>query len=178
MNAVEEVAEQVDICSNIGLTYRGMTLSVVPLNKNTNDMHKRQPLDIYDDIPHDMRVYLQHNGWNFNKRACEYAVSRMRKLNPATNKLERIEPYTKDQVDELLKKYNITIENNIGYNYVFAANMCKADYLKSSIADEQHLALYVKDVIDDSDAAEGVTMRRWYATMVANGEMVDWADIL
>jgi hypothetical protein len=77
-----------------------------------------------------------------------------------------------------LKKYNITLENSVGHDYVFAANMCKADYLKSSVPDEQHLAMYVKDVIDDPDASDGVTMRRWYATMVANGEPVDWAEMM
>ena len=141
-------------------------------------MKRKQPLDIYDDLPEGMRAYLQHYGWHFNRKACEYAVSLMRKKNPATGKMERIEPFTKEQVDELLRKNNVSIEDTRNYDYVFAANMCKADYLKSSVPDELHLALYVKDVIDDPDAEDGVTMRRWYATMVANGEMVDWADIL
>ena len=132
---------------------------------------ERLPLDIYDDMPKDMRRYLQNNGWHFNKKACMWAVSLMKKENPTTKKKETIEPYTKEQVDEMLKKYNITLESNVGYDYVFVANMGKADYLKSSIADEQHLALYVKDVIDDVDAGDGVTMRRWFATMVANGEI-------
>ena len=30
----------------------------------------------------------------------------------------------------------------------------------------------------DEDAADGTTMRRWYATMVANGVMVEWDDSL
>lgn len=141
-------------------------------------MRQRQPLDLYDDMPRDMRKYLSNNGWHFNKKACDFAVSLMKKENQSTKKKEKIEPYTKEQVDEMLKKYNIVLENNVGYDYVFVANMCKADYLKSSIADEHHLALYVKDTIDDIDAGDGVTMRRWYATMVANGEMVDWDDIL
>lgn len=141
-------------------------------------MRQRQPLDLYDDMPRDMRKYLSNNGWHFNKKACDFAVSLMKKENPSTKKKEKIEPYTKEQVDEMLKKYNVVLENNVGYDYVFVANMCKADYLKSSIADEHHLALYVKDTIDDIDAGDGVTMRRWYATMVANGEMVDWDDIL
>ena len=42
----------------------------------------------------------------------------------------------------------------------------------------KHVALYIKDTIDDEDAADGTTMRRWYATMVANGVMVDWDDSL
>lgn len=139
---------------------------------------ERLPLDIYDDMPKDMRRYLQNNGWHFNKKACMWAVSLMKKENPTTKKKEKIEPYTKEQVDEMLKKHNITLENNVGYDYVFVANMGKADYLKSSIPDEQHLALYVKDVIDDVDAGDGVTMRRWFATMVSNGEIVEWDEFL
>ena len=67
---------------------------------------------------------------------------------------------------------------NVGYDYVFVGNMCKADYYGSSITDERHFALYIKDTIDDEDAGDGTTMRRWYATMVANGTMVDWEDVI
>lgn len=125
-----------------------------------------------------MKAYLRHYGWHFNKKACEYAVKMMKRKNPASGKVERIEPYTKEQVEELLAKYGVTIDDTSTYDFVFVANMCKADYLKSSIPDEAHLALYIKDVLDDVDADDGVTMRRWYATMVANGMGVDWADIL
>lgn len=136
------------------------------------------PFDLYDDIPRAMRTYLQHYGWHFSKNACKYAVSQMKKMNPATNKLERIDPYTKEQIDEMMRKYNITLEHNVGMDYCFVANMAKADYLKSSIPDEHHLALFVKDYIDDPDAGDGTTMRRWYATMIANGEVVEWDDML
>lgn len=30
----------------------------------------------------------------------------------------------------------------------------------------------------EEDAGDGTTMRRWYATMVANGTMVDWEDVI
>lgn len=52
------------------------------------------------------------------------------------------------------------------------------NYYGSSITDERHFALYIKDTIDDEDAGDGTTMRRWYATMVANGTMVDWEDVI
>lgn len=139
---------------------------------------KRIPLDIYDDIPKDMRKYIQHNGWNFNKKACEYAVNLMKKYNPSTDKLEKLEPYSKDQVDEMLQNHGITLDNNVGYNYVFVANMAKADYFKSSLEDEHHLALFVKDYIDDPDASSETAFRRWYITMMGNGEIVDWSDII
>lgn len=139
---------------------------------------KKTPLDVYDDIPRDMRAYLQHYGWHFSKRACEYAVGMMKKKNPASTKIEKIEPYTKEQVEDILTKHGVTIDDTSNYDYVFIANMCKADFFKSSVPDEPHLALYVKDVLDDPDAADGVTMRRWYATMVANGVGVDWSAML
>ena len=119
-----------------------------------------------------MRKYLQNYGWHFNKALYEYAVSLMRKDN------SKVEPIAKEFVDKILRQYNISLNNNVGYDYMFVANMCKADYYGSSIEDEKHFALYIKDTIDDEDAADGTTMRRWYATMVANGVMVDWEEFV
>lgn len=140
-------------------------------------MHK-QPLDLYDEIPAEMRSYLRHNGWNFNKKACDLAVHGMKKINPATGKKERIEPMTKEQVEELLSKNGVKLEHNVGYNFVYVCNMGRADYLKSSIPDEQHLALYVKDVIDDPDNEGGNVFRKWYADCVAKGEPVEWEEMI
>ena len=132
----------------------------------------RTALDLYDDLPRAMRKYLQHNGWHFNKSLCNFAISLMKKQG------KRLDPISKENVDKLLEQYKIQLDNNVGYDYVFVANMCKADYYGSSITDDKHVALYIKDTIDDEDAADGTTMRRWYATMVANGIMVDWDDSL
>lgn len=138
---------------------------------------KHIPLDIYDDMPKDMKRYISNYGWHFNKKACNYAVSLMKKQNTKTNKKEKINPYTKDDIDNLLKNYNIELENNIMYDYVYVANMCKADYLGSCIEDEYHVILYIKDTIDDVDASDETTFRRWVATMVGNGIPIDWSEI-
>lgn len=70
-----------------------------------------------------------------------------------------------------------SIDNNDNpYDAVFAANMCKADYLGSSITDEKHLCLYVKDVIDDVDGYDGIVFNRWYADMCRKGVQVDWYE--
>ena len=61
---------------------------------------------------------------------------------------------------------------------VYVANMCKADFLGSSIIDEGHLALYVKDVIDDVDGYDGLVFNRWYADTVRKGIPVDWSEVL
>ena len=125
-----------------------------------------------------MEAYLSNFGWHFNKKMCDFAVSLMKKINPATGKKERIEPISKEKVEELLTKYGMKLDNNSLYDFVYVANMGKADFFKSSIPDEQHLAVYVKDVIDDPDAPDGTTMRRWYATMIAAGEPIEWDDTI
>lgn len=93
------------------------------------------------------------------------------------HKKEYIEPYTKEQVDELLRVNDIALDNKIMYDYVFATIMCKADYLESSIVNEEYLAKYVKDVVDDPNASDETTFRRWVATMIGNGEPIDWSEI-
>ena len=64
--------------------------------------------------------------------------------------------------------------SNDYYDAVFVANMCKADYLGSSVPDGLHLCLYVKDVIDDVDGYDGIAFNRWYADMCRKGIQVDW----
>lgn len=141
----------------------------------------KMPLDMYDDMPREMRSYLSHFGWHFNKKACEMAVKAMRKKPSgivSNAKPEPIEPWSKEQVEELLAKHNIKLEHNTGYDFVYVANMGKADYLKSSIPDEQHIALYVKDVIDDPDNEGGNVFRKYYVDCIAKGEPLEWEDIL
>lgn len=135
------------------------------------------PLDIYDDMPDGMRKYIQNYGWHFNKKAYEYATKFMTRINPITKKEERVEAYTKQDVDKLLEDYNITVKNKIMYDYVYVATMCKADYLSKSIKDKEHLAMFVRDTVDDFDASDTTTFRRWVATMVGNGEPIDWTEI-
>ena len=107
-------------------------------------------LDIYDDMPSSMKRYISNYGWHFNKKAYEYAVKYMKRLDNATNMKIKVVPYTKQEVDNILTNHNVYVSNKIMYDYVYVATMCKADYLGSSIKDENHLALYIKDTIDDT----------------------------
>ena len=136
------------------------------------------PLYSYDEMPRDMRKYLSFNGWHFNKAANDYAVSLMRKRNKETGKEEPIEPLTKERVDEMLRTNGVTIENKGNYDYVYVANMCIADRWGSSIEDEKHLCLDIKDTCDDVDAAPDSVMICWYAKMKAKGEAIPWGDIM
>lgn len=134
--------------------------------------------DIYDAYPEAMLAYLRNYGWHFSKKACEFACSKMRRMNPSTGKLERIDMMTKDDVDALLTRQNIILDNASLYDYVYVANMCKSDHYGSAIPDEAHLARFIKDVIDDIDGEDGCIFTRWYADMTHKGIPIGWEDII
>lgn len=138
----------------------------------------KTPLDIIDVRPRGMALYLRNYNWHFTKKLCVYAISQMKRMNKATGKEEPIEPISKDRVDELLLMYGVKLENNVMYDYVYWANQCKADLFKSSVSDDQHLAMYVKDMVDDSDAPDGMAMCMWYAKMVRSGCPIDWEEMI
>ena len=138
----------------------------------------RESLDLYDDMPEDMKNYIRYNGRHFNKHLCEFAVSKMSVRDSSTGELTKLEPISKETLDSLLKTYKIEINNNQLYDYVYVANMCKADFLGSSVPDNQHLCRYVKDVIDDVDGYDGIVFNRWYADMCRKGNPVNWYDVL
>lgn len=139
---------------------------------------KHQPLDIYDELPPAMRQYISNYGFHFSKRAYECAIKGMKRKSTVTGKEERVEPMTKDQVEEMLNKYGVKVENGKMYDACYVLMMGKADYLKSSIPDEQHLAMYVKDVLDDVDGSDELPFRFWLQKCVAMGEPIEWEDMM
>ena len=130
-------------------------------------------LDDREEFPTGLEKYLSMYGWHFSKKLCNFAVSNMKKDGG-----ERIAPITKETLDLLLAKNGIELDNKFGYDYVFVANMCKADYLGSSVPDEAHLAKFVKDYCDDPDGYSELPMTRFYADIIGKGVPVIWEDML
>lgn len=132
-------------------------------------------LEIMDEWmqPSAKEMYIAEMGWHFNEKACQYAVQYLKDRN---NK--PIKPYSKEEVDELLKKQNVTLEKNRGWDYVYVASMAKSDMDGSPLADDKSIANYIKIVIDDADAADGEIMGCWYVKMIFRHIPVDWAMFL
>lgn len=96
------------------------------------------------------KKYYSLYGPHFTKSLCDYAVSMMEGTNGA------ITPFSKTEIDDMLKNTGTTLEYNTLHDYVYVANMCKADFLGTAVPnDEQHLCMYIKGVIDDPDGYEG-----------------------
>lgn len=134
-------------------------------------------LDARDSFPSGMEEYLAQNGWHFSKKMFDWVSSNMYKIDPSGKKI-KVPIFSKESVDELLRRYGINLDNKFGYDYVFAANMCRADYFGSSVTDEQHLALFVKDYVDDPDGYEELPFTRFYADCIGKGVPIPWEDVI
>lgn len=130
----------------------------------------------FDEMPEAMVAYMRHYGPHFNRKLFEFAVGRMTKKVNGTD--TPINPYNREQVRNLLSNNGIQLKNDQLYDSAYVANMCKADFLGSSVTDEKHLALYIKDAVDDPDGYDGIVFNRWYADMCYTGVAIDWEDML
>ena len=118
----------------------------------------------YDIKPKGFLNYLRYYGPHFNKKLCEFACANLDKRD-----------YTKEKLDQLLQAYNVQIKNSKLLDYVYLANWCKSVLYSSSIVDEKHLALFVKDMLDK----EGdLVFNRWYADMAKRGIPIEWEDMI
>lgn len=139
-------------------------------------MHRRENFTAYEVMPEDLMLYMSHNGPHFNKAAFEFAVSNMYK--DEDEEKDDFKSIDKRQVDAILTKHNINVKNNKLYDAAYVANMCIADYLNSSIANEQMMAKFIKDTLDDPDGAEGLVFNRWIADMKWLGIPIPWDEFV
>lgn len=138
---------------------------------------ERASLTQYDVTPEDMLIYMRNYGPHFNKKLCRFAVGLMEKKG--SDGIKRpITPITREETEGLLARQDIHIERGQLHDCTYVANMCKADFLNSSVPDEKHMALYIKDVIDDVDAPDGLVFNRFYADCCYKGIAIEWEDML
>ena len=131
----------------------------------------------YDIVPEDYKNYLKYYGPHFNTKLLNFATSKMYKIK--NGEKVKIEPYDEEFVNNLLKKYNIKLHSeDILLDHVYVANQAKADLNGSSIEDEKHLALYIKDMIDDPDGYDGMAFTHWYINMCKKGIPIEWYKMI
>lgn len=133
-------------------------------------------LDSYGEYPEGMDKYLSFYGWHFSKKMAMWAVNSMYKT--VNGKKEYIKPYTKEKVDSMLDEAGIRVDGNAGYDAYYVANMCKADYLGSSVRGEGDLIKYIDDTLNDPDGYDGMVFTRFYADCIGSGKPIIWEDMI
>ena len=117
--------------------------------------------------------YLDQYGCHFNKKLYEWAVSMMKDRNG-----NRPNTLPKEQVSEWLKTQGVSLKNDKGYDAAYVLAMGKADYYGSSIKDNVHLALFVKDFLDDPDGTTSKAFDHFVMDCRAKEEPIFWEEML
>lgn len=130
-------------------------------------------LDYYDIRPSGMDEYLSNYGRHISKQMYLWAVSMMRDKNG-----NKAKPMEKDEVRQMLEKHGVSVKNNRAYDVPYVFMMAKMDYYGSSIIDDAHLALFVKDYLDDIDGSSSRAFDELYIKTVALGIPIDWEDVI
>lgn len=130
------------------------------------------------ELPSDMKRYIRHFGLHFNHKLYEYAATTMHRKVKGSDRTEKMKPIEKSKFDELLKKYNITLQYDELYDGVFVYTMAMSDFYESSLPTEKEIMTYVKDYVDDIDKPDGFILNRWLADMLLAGHSIDWDDFI
>lgn len=113
--------------------------------------------------------YTDQYGCHFNKKLYEWAVSMMTDRNG-----NMLQPMTKDQVTEFLRANGVTLKNDRGYDAAYVHSMAKADYYGYSISDDIHLAMFVRDFLDDPDGTKTKAFDHFVVDCRAKDEPIFW----
>ena len=117
-------------------------------------------LDSRSKFPSGMEDYLEMYGWHFNKKMYEWAVGN--------------EVITKEQFDELCKKHNVTIENKVGYDRYYIANLLKNKF-KAAFDSDLAMLRFIREYLKQY---EDIAFTHFYAGCIANGTPIIWEDML
>lgn len=134
-------------------------------------------LDARSRFPDGLQEYIEANGPHFNQKLCKWAVSKMIVKDDA-GKEKKLEPWTQDEVDDMLKKYGVQVKNDRGYDVCYVANMLKADFFKKSLTDEAHLCQHIKLYQDDVDGDPCRAFDEFFATCIGKGVAIPWERML
>lgn len=130
-------------------------------------------LDYYDILPAGMEAYLSNYGHHISKPMYKWAVSQMRDRNG-----KKAQPMDKEEVMGILRANSVEVERDYAYDVPYVYMMAKMDYYGSSIMDENHLAKYVHDYLDDIDGSDSRAFDELYVKTVALGVPIDWQDLI
>lgn len=118
----------------------------------------------YDIKPGEFLNYLRYYGPHFNKKLCDFACKQLPKRE-----------YSKEKLDILLQSHNMELKNSKLYDYVYVANWARNIFYGSSISDEKHFVLFLKDIFEKEHE---LIFNRWYADMAKQGIPIDWEEMV
>lgn len=116
--------------------------------------------------------YMDANQGHFSKALAEWAISKMRTKNNS-GELVRLKPTPLEDVEDILKKYNVQLDDSSLYDAWYLFNMCLADYRKA-LPQEEHIVKYIYETINDPDCEPKAVLACFRAKMDVLGIPIHW----
>lgn len=117
--------------------------------------------------------YIESNGYHFNKKLFEWAVSMMRDRNG-----NKVTPKTKEEVDSFLQANGVSVKNGKGWDLPYVHAMLTADCWGSSYTTDKQLALGIRDFLDDPDGNPTKAFDHFVIDCKSKKEPIFWEDYL
>lgn len=117
--------------------------------------------------------YVDQYGPHFDKKLYEFAVGMMKDRNG-----NKVQMPTKEQVADWLRAHGVTLKNDKGHDAAYVLAMIRGDAMGSSITDDQHLALGVKDFLDDVDGYPSKAFDYFVMGCRRKGEPIFWDEMM
>lgn len=125
-------------------------------------------LDVYEELPRDMREYLSQYGWHFNEKLAKHAVEHMSGKH-----------CTMEQVKDFMKRAGYTDFGKYNESDVYYAfNMYYSDFYGTTLVDEMKVASAVNDIVNDEDGYDGALLTEYYAKCIGRGTPLMWGEYL
>jgi len=128
-------------------------------------MSYKEDFTIYDIKPEYFENYLRYYGSHFSKKLCEFACNKL------FGKME----YDKDKLRILLQANMIDFSEMEMDDAVYIANWCKYVFFGSSVPEEKHIALFIKDIYAKE---EDLIFNRFIADCAKKGIPIQWEEMI
>ena len=116
--------------------------------------------------------YMEHYKGHFSKKMAEWAISMMERDG------KKIEPFTMEEVEGMIAPFRSKVGEECIYDCWYLANMAKADYFGSSLADKTHISLFIKDTLCDPDGCPEMVLACFRAKCDVKGVPIYWERCL
>lgn len=113
----------------------------------------------------------------FSHSLAEWAISRMMKKDPTSEKLTAIKATPLEETMKALKENGVEIEKSQQYTAWYLYNMAKADYPKALATDAQR-ASFVEETLCDPDGSPEAVLECFTAKMCSKGVPIFWEEFL
>ena len=122
-------------------------------------------------------MYEDENHGLFSWRLAKWAIGNMEVQDPATKEMKPLKARSLEDVQDVLKSYNVKMPEEFIYTAWYLFNMALADYQKTCKTDEQR-AMFVEETLCDPDGIPENVLDCFAAKMCNAGKTINWERYL